>query len=103
MLNAKSGYFTSMCILTGSLIITLGILNALGSTPPYKHYLKFSEALEDEPLDQDELAAKIGGIVFWDASKQENCRILNETQKKSLEQLIYDGKIIKRGGKLGLP
>jgi hypothetical protein len=101
--SAPESRFTGMSVLTGSLIITLTIISRTKQPPPYQHYLKFSEALEDKPLDQDELASKIGGIVFWDASKQENSRILNEAQKKSLERLIYDGKIIKRGGKLGLP
>lgn len=103
-LNAKPGYFIGLCVLTAVVFLTLGLMTIFSdSAPPYRHYLKFAETLEKGQLDENEFIQKVGENTRWSASDQREEHELSVSQTAALERLIYDGKIIKRVGKLSLP
>lgn len=125
--ESNSALFIGLSILAGSCLIVLGTSSSTSNHDLHRAYLRFSAALERGPLTREELGKEIGSdsqSVDLQSGKSEP---RSESQKSSpdaapsgsasvyyqrslsrkehalLDRMLYEGKLIERGGKLALP
>jgi len=97
--------FLGLSFLLGSCGIILAILLPRGRTRLASDYVTFARVLDEEgPLSEDELAKIAGSKEEVDFSTEERAsrRYLNGAQHRSLEQLVYEGKLQVKDGRYAL-
>lgn len=98
--------FLGLSFLLGSCGITLAILLNPGRTRLASDYLAFARVLEEEgPLSGEELEEIVGSKEEEDYTngEQSKRRYFSAGQRRSLEQLAYEGKLRVQGERYSLP
>ena len=102
----QDSLFIGLSILLAACIIAINFSTRESNDRLPSDYIKFISKIRDETLSHEQLVKEVGETseyVYKEDGPGKNETCLSKDQKKSLEHLIYEGKIILREGQYSLP
>lgn len=104
VVQSESGpLFLGITILIGSSLVALSVccLGRGNRQSLHSNYLDFTKALQHGPLSEEDFEKALGQTIQLYSGGTKG--VLSDDQIQSLNQLIYEGKIIRQSNQLSLP